>query len=76
MTDLAARDRIIVPLDVPDVEAAITLIDRLPEAQFFKVGLELFVATGSTVLTILKERQKKIFLDLKLHDIPDRKSVV
>ncbi|ABB58599.1 orotidine-5'-phosphate decarboxylase [Synechococcus elongatus] len=71
MTDLAARDRIIVPLDVPDVEAAITLIDRLPEAQFFKVGLELFVATGSTVLTILKERQKKIFLDLKLHDIPN-----
>ncbi|WP_126147337.1 orotidine-5'-phosphate decarboxylase [Synechococcus elongatus] len=71
MTDLAARDRIIVPLDVSDVEAAITLIDRLPEAQFFKVGLELFVATGSTVLTILKERQKKIFLDLKLHDIPN-----
>ncbi|AJD56948.1 orotidine 5'-phosphate decarboxylase [Synechococcus elongatus UTEX 2973] len=68
---MAARDRIIVPLDVPDVEAAITLIDRLPEAQFFKVGLELFVATGSTVLTILKERQKKIFLDLKLHDIPN-----
>lgn len=71
MTDLAARDRIIVPLDVPDAEAAIALIDRLPDAQFFKVGLELFVATGSTVLTVLKERQKQIFLDLKLHDIPN-----
>ncbi|WP_370538773.1 orotidine-5'-phosphate decarboxylase [Synechococcus elongatus] len=71
MTGLEPRDRIIVPLDVPDAEAAIALIDRLPEARFFKVGLELFVATGATVLEALKQRNKKIFLDLKFHDIPN-----
>jgi orotidine-5'-phosphate decarboxylase len=63
--------RIIIPLDVPDLAAAIDLIDRLPEAQFFKVGLELFVAEGPAILTLLRSRQKRIFLDLKFHDIPN-----
>ena len=43
----------------------------LPEVTFWKVGLELFVSTGANVVKILKERQKKVFLDLKLHDIPN-----
>jgi orotidine-5'-phosphate decarboxylase len=64
-------DKIIVPLDVPDLETAIALLDQLPEVSFWKVGLELFVATGSEILKILKERNKKIFLDLKFHDIPN-----
>jgi orotidine-5'-phosphate decarboxylase len=64
-------DRIIVPLDVPDLETAIALLDLLPEVSFWKVGLELFVSTGAEILTILRERQKKIFLDLKFHDIPN-----
>jgi orotidine-5'-phosphate decarboxylase len=63
-------NRIIVPLDVPTVAAAIDLVDRLPQVVFWKVGLELFVSSGATVLTQLKQRQKRIFLDLKLHDIP------
>ncbi len=68
---MSVADKIIVPLDVPTEEAAIALLDRLPEVTFWKVGLELFVATGPTILKQLKERQKKIFLDLKFHDIPN-----
>lgn len=64
-------DRIIVPLDVPDEAAAIALIDAIPQVTFWKVGLELFVSSGPTILTALKARNKRIFLDLKLHDIPN-----
>lgn len=64
-------DRIIVPLDVPDEAAALALLDQLPDVTFWKVGLELFVSTGSSILKHLKERQKRIFLDLKFHDIPN-----
>lgn len=65
------NNKIIVPLDVPTQEQAIALIEQLPQVTFWKVGLELFVSTGSEILTILKERQKRIFLDLKFHDIPN-----
>jgi orotidine-5'-phosphate decarboxylase len=64
-------DRIIVPLDVPTEAAALDLIDRLPDVTFWKVGLELFVATGASLLDTLKRKDKKIFLDLKFHDIPN-----
>lgn len=64
-------DRIIVPLDVPTQEQAIALLDQLPTVTFWKVGLELFVSTGPALLTELKARQKRIFLDLKFHDIPN-----
>ncbi|MGF1491428.1 MAG: orotidine-5'-phosphate decarboxylase [Microcoleaceae cyanobacterium] len=64
-------DRIIVPLDVPDLEQAIQLLNQLPQVNFWKVGLELFVSVGPGILTILKQRQKRIFLDLKFHDIPN-----
>ncbi len=63
--------KIIVPLDVPTEEDAIALIEKLPQVTFWKVGLELFVSTGSGILTTLKQRQKRIFLDLKFHDIPN-----
>jgi orotidine-5'-phosphate decarboxylase len=64
-------DCIIVPLDVPSEAEAIALIEKLPQVTFWKVGLELFVSSGASILTILKERQKRIFLDLKFHDIPN-----
>ena len=64
-------DKIIVPLDVPDLEHAIALVQKLPEVNFWKVGLELFVATGADILKYLKEQNKRIFLDLKFHDIPN-----
>lgn len=64
-------DRIIVPLDVSTEAEAIALVDRLPQVTFWKVGLELFTSTGATILTVLKQREKRIFLDLKFHDIPN-----
>jgi orotidine-5'-phosphate decarboxylase len=68
---MTTPDRAIVPLDVPTLAEAIDLLDLLPDVTFWKVGLELFVATGPEILHILKERDKKIFLDLKFHDIPN-----
>ena len=62
-------ERIIVPLDVSTIEDAITLVEKLPEVRFWKVGLELFVSSGPEILRLLKERNKRIFLDLKFHDI-------
>lgn len=64
-------EKIIVPLDVPSEAEAIAWIDRLPQVSFWKVGLELFVSSGPSILKTLKARQKRIFLDLKLHDIPN-----
>jgi len=60
-----------VPLDVPGERAAIALIESLPQVTFWKVGLELFVSSGPSILEALKSRGKRIFLDLKLHDIPN-----
>ena len=68
---LPVADRVIVPLDVPSAADAIALMDQLPAVQFWKVGLELFVSGGATVLAELQTRQKRIFLDLKFHDIPN-----
>ena len=68
---LSAVERIIVPLDVPDENQAIALIDALPNVTFWKVGLQLFVSSGPAILKALKERDKQIFLDLKFHDIPN-----
>ncbi|RCJ41731.1 orotidine 5'-phosphate decarboxylase [Nostoc punctiforme NIES-2108] len=65
------EQRVIVALDVPDEQAAIALIDRLPQVTFWKVGLELFTSTGPKILEVLKSRQKRIFLDLKFDDIPN-----
>lgn len=65
------EDRIIVPLDVSSQEEAIALVESLPDVKFWKVGLELFVSTGSEILSLLKSQNKRIFLDLKFHDIPN-----
>jgi orotidine-5'-phosphate decarboxylase len=63
--------RLIVPLDVASPAAALALVDQLPQVSFWKVGLELFVRSGPLVIQELKARQKRVFLDLKLHDIPN-----
>ncbi|MDX2096693.1 MAG: orotidine-5'-phosphate decarboxylase [Leptolyngbyaceae cyanobacterium bins.59] len=68
---MSPADRIIVPLDVPSEAEAIALLTQLPQVTFWKVGLELFVRSGPGILAALKERQKRIFLDLKFHDIPN-----
>ena len=67
-----ARKRLIVALDVPDARSASELVNRLENTcQWFKVGLELFVAAGPAVLEPLVARGHSVFLDLKLHDIPN-----
>lgn len=63
---------LIVALDVPSSNILPALIRRLPrEILWYKVGLELFAAEGPRALEPLKDQGKKIFLDLKLHDIPN-----
>ena len=67
-----ARNRLIVALDVPGATEALALVDRLEgTCKWFKVGLELFIAAGPQVLEPLLARDYSIFLDLKLHDIPN-----
>jgi orotidine-5'-phosphate decarboxylase len=62
----------IVALDVPTADAALALVDRLGEScTFYKVGLELFVAAGPPIVQSLRARGADVFLDLKLHDIPN-----
>jgi orotidine-5'-phosphate decarboxylase len=63
--------RIIVPLDVASPGAALAMVAQLPQVSFWKVGLELFVSSGPAIIQELKARQKRVFLDLKLHDIPN-----
>lgn len=67
-----ARERLIVALDAPDAASATVLVERLDDTcTWFKVGLELFIAGGPPVLEPLLRRDYKVFLDLKLHDIPN-----
>jgi orotidine-5'-phosphate decarboxylase len=67
----AVTVRAVVALDVPDRAAAALLVDRLGgEGDFYKVGLELFVAEGPDVVRWLRGLGKEVFLDLKYHDIP------
>jgi orotidine-5'-phosphate decarboxylase len=62
----------IVALDVPDAVAALALVDELGElCRFYKVGSELFTAAGPAVVEALRARDVDVFLDLKLHDIPN-----
>lgn len=61
----------ILALDVPDASAAFALLDRLPAADFVKVGLQLYTAEGPEIVRELRRRGRRVFLDLKLHDIPN-----
>jgi orotidine-5'-phosphate decarboxylase len=68
----AAAERVIVALDVPDRAGLASFLDRLEgQARFCKVGLELFVAAGAAAVEAVQKRGAKVFLDLKLHDIPE-----
>ena len=66
------KDKLIVALDFHTKEDALALVDKLGDSVvFYKVGMELFYRVGSSIIEELKKRNKKIFLDLKLHDIPN-----
>lgn len=67
-----ARESIIFALDVGSFKEALALVDELHDhVGFFKVGLQLFISEGPDILKSLKERGRRILLDLKLHDIPN-----
>ena len=67
---LEPSDRIIVALDGMAPDQAMALARSLPELRWVKVGLELFVAGGPAVVQQLRDQGKRVFLDLKFHDIP------
>ena len=70
--ELHARETLIVALDFPAAAEALELVDRLEGlVQWFKIGLELYLAEGNNVIEQVRSRGYSIFLDLKLHDIPN-----
>lgn len=63
---------LIVALDRPSQREALEIVDRLGEGiDFYKVGLQLFTSAGPGIVRTLRGRGKRVFLDLKLHDIPN-----
>lgn len=69
-THVETRDRLIVALDLSSVEAAEALIARLGDSvTFYKIGYQLAYAGGLALVPKLAERGKKVFADLKMHDI-------
>jgi orotidine-5'-phosphate decarboxylase len=73
MSTIAAQERLIVALDVPEAAAARQLVVALGDSvRFYKIGLELAMSTGFFgLLDWLKAEQKKVFVDLKFFDIPE-----
>src|SRR5580698_3560516 len=69
-TEIIPRDRMIVALDLPGVDAAEAMIARLGDSvTFYKIGYQLAYAGGLPLVRQLADRGKKVFVDLKLHDI-------
>jgi orotidine-5'-phosphate decarboxylase len=67
---IAPKDRLIVPLDLPSVAAAEAMIVRLGDSvSFYKIGYQLAYAGGLPLVRQLASAGKKVFVDLKLHDI-------
>jgi len=68
----ARRPTPIIALDVPSTENALSLVAELGEAcRFYKIGNELFTSAGPEVVRRVRDRGADVFLDLKLHDIPN-----
>ncbi len=66
------QNKVIIALDFPNRQTALAFLASMGEERpYVKVGMELFYATGPSFIQSLKERGHKIFLDLKLHDIPN-----
>ena len=72
MKDMRNKD-VIIALDFPTREETLAFLDRFPagEKPFVKIGMELYYAEGPAIVREIKARGHKIFLDLKLHDIPN-----
>lgn len=68
---MARKAELIVALDFPNLRAAMAMVTCLGDmVEYYKVGLELYLQEGLAAVEALKKRGKKVFLDLKLHDIP------
>ncbi len=68
----AAIQRLCFPLDYPNLREALKAAEQLaPAVGVFKVGLELFVREGPAAVAEVKQLGRRVFLDLKLHDIPN-----
>jgi orotidine-5'-phosphate decarboxylase len=66
------RDSLAVALDFPNTTQALSLVDRLGRTcRWYKVGMELYYAVGNSIVQQLRDRGFNVFLDLKLHDIPN-----
>ena len=66
------QDQLIVALDFPtEAKAKETVLALGETVGYYKVGLELFLNSGGRIIEFLQEKRKKIFLDLKFHDIPN-----
>jgi orotidine-5'-phosphate decarboxylase len=69
-SDIAPKDRLIVALDLPATEAAEAMVARLGDSvTFYKIGYQLAYAGGLPLVRKLADKGKKVFIDLKLHDI-------
>jgi orotidine-5'-phosphate decarboxylase len=72
MTQADAKDKIIVALDVASKKEALRLVEELrSEISFFKIGLQLYTAEGPEIARAILAKNAKVFLDLKLQDIPN-----
>jgi len=69
---MAWKDKLIIALDVSSADKALSIVDMLGgDVSTYKVGFELFVTAGPSVIERLREKGKRVFLDLKFHDIPN-----
>ena len=72
VVSINARDRLIFALDVASVEEARELVRKLDgSVSFFKIGMELYVSSGPSLIAELKAQNKRVFLDLKFFDVPE-----
>lgn len=66
------KREVIIALDFPTLEKTLNFLDKFEEEKLFvKIGMELYLQNGPVVIEKIKKRGHKIFLDLKLHDIPN-----
>ncbi len=68
---MSMKEKVIVALDLEGFDNIVALVDSLNDAVWFKVGAVNFTAYGVRLIDELKKRGKKVFLDLKYHDIPN-----
>ena len=69
---MTKKTTLISALALPELDQALAMVDRIgPQVEWYKVGKQLFTHYGPQVLQELKARNKKVFLDMKYHDIPN-----